>query len=248
MFHLDQLAELSPLNLSIAQYIMSYPEKVAYMRIRELAESTHSSPSSIIRFTQKVGFNSFPELRLHIRDYVANQEKILTTEAYNETLLNKVNQPDTIDSSIKQLVTMINEAELIHCIGLGASGAIAEYASSHLNTLGYFTFVSKGTYFPYATLNDSNKNRAKELCLFFSVSGETIELTRMLSLLEEKNTRTISITANQDSYLAKHADLNITYETSYNRIHFNADLSSQLPVVFIIESLIKEIVSQHSNN
>lgn len=247
MFHLDKLNELSPLDLSIAQYILSYPEKVAYMRIRELSEQTHTSPSSIMRFTKHVGFNSFPELRLYIRDYLDEQHNILTTDTYTEKFVNDQSFTPDFEQAIEQLAAAIDSVELIHCIGLGASGAVAEYANSHLKTLGYYSFVTKGSYFPYASLQDGKKKRADELCILFSVSGETQELIQMAKVLKKANIKMACITSNSSSRLAQLADYNVTYDTSYDRIHYNADLSSQLPVIFIIETLIRKLINNEKN-
>lgn len=246
MFYLDKLSELSPLDLTIAQYIISYPEQVAYMRIRELAANTHTSPSSVMRFTKNVGFNSFPELRLHIRDYLEEQKNIMNTDAYKEKFVNDQSFTPDFEESIEKLVAAITDVELIHCIGLGASGAVAEYASSHLNTLGYYSFVTKGSYFPYATLHEGKKKRAKELCLLFSVSGNTLELVRMVKVLQEEKIATACVTSNSNSQLAQLCDLTVTYDTSYDRIHYNADLSSQLPVIFIIETIIRQLINKES--
>lgn len=243
MFHLDKLNELSPLDLSIAQYILSYPEKVAYMRIRELSEKTHTSPSSIMRFTKHVGFSSFPELRLYIRNYLEEQHNILTTDTYTEKFVNDQSFTPDFEQAIEHLAQAIDQAELIHCIGLGASGAVAEYAASHLKTLGYYSFVTKGSYFPYVSLKDERRKRATELCLLFSVSGETHELIQMAQVLKQAHVKTACITSNSASRLAQLADYRVTYDTSYDRIHFNADLSSQLPVIFIIETLIRKLIN-----
>lgn len=250
MFNLDQLNTLSQLDLGIAQYIVSYPEKVAYMRIHELAAQTHTSPSSIMRFTKHVGFTSFPELRLHIRESIANQRNILSSNSYAETFANNQSFTPDFEQALEQLANAINNADVIHCIGLGASGAVAEYAASHLKTLGYYSFVSKESYFPYINLYEQQagrplqkKNRPKELCLLFSVSGGTTELIQMAQVLKNEHIMMACVTSNSASRLAQLADLSVTYDTSYDRIHYNADLSSQLPVIFIIETLIRTLIN-----
>lgn len=246
MFSLDELANLSELDLSIANYIMKNTEQVAYMRIRELASHTHVSPSTIMRFTKRMGFDSFPEMRLYIRQHLTDSDKLTSTEAYTEKFIQNESFTPEFDNSLKQLSCEIKHAPLIHCIGMGASGAMAEYACKHLTTLGYYSFATKGVYFPYAILKESPVTRADEICILFSVSGNTSELVQMQQALKESHIKTACITSNSDSFLAKNYDLTITYDTSYDRIHYNADLSSQLPVVFIIETLIRLLITEQS--
>lgn len=246
MFSLDELAHLSELDLGIANYIMKNTEQVAYMRIRELANQTHVSPSTIMRFTKRMGFDSFPEMRLFIRQHLADSDKLTSTEAYTEKFIKDQSFTQEFDAALKKLADEINHASLIHCIGMGASGAIAEYACKHLTTLGYYSFATKGVYFPYAVLKETSVKRADEICIFFSVSGNTAELVQMQQALKNAHIKTACITSNSDSFLAKNCDLTITYDTSYDRIHYNADLSSQLPVIFIIETLIRLLITERS--
>ncbi|WEG72530.1 MurR/RpiR family transcriptional regulator [Vagococcus intermedius] len=249
IFTIDELIKLSELDAEIAQYVIKNTEQVAYMRIRELAKATHVSPSSIVRFVKHIGFESYPEFRLHVRNHLEETKTIIDTTTYTQTFVTNNSLTPNFEQALSNLTTKIRQADLIHCIGMGASGAVAEYASKHLATLGYHSFVTKGTYFPYAMLDQHPVNNITELCLFFSVSGHTIELIQMAEKLKnQSNITTACITSKQTSNLAKQCDLTVPYDTSYDRIHYHADLSSQLPVIFIIETIIKNLISTQAKD
>ena len=58
MFGVDQVKALNDLEMLVYGYVMKYPEKVRYMRIRELASEAHVSTSTILRFCKKMGFEN----------------------------------------------------------------------------------------------------------------------------------------------------------------------------------------------
>ena len=67
MFSAEKIKELTPLELSIYSYILENKEKVAYMKIRELAHESHVSTTSILKFCKKIGFESYTEIgRAHV--------------------------------------------------------------------------------------------------------------------------------------------------------------------------------------
>ena len=40
------------------------------MRVRDIADDAHVSSTSVFRFVQKVGFDSFPEFRFYIKTHL----------------------------------------------------------------------------------------------------------------------------------------------------------------------------------
>lgn len=167
MFDVAKLKILNELDREIAKYILANLDKVAYMRVRELADATHVSPATIVRFTQKMGYTSFPELRMTAKQEVSKQKKILSNESQSQRLLSDDVFPTDFDEKVERLVEKIVEADLIHCIGIGVSGIMAEYAARQLTTLGYCSFASTSPYFPYLTSEKRVKGANNEVCLLF---------------------------------------------------------------------------------
>ena len=50
MFDVEQIKSLNDLELMVYEYIVKNPDKVKYMRIRELASEVHVSTSSSLSF------------------------------------------------------------------------------------------------------------------------------------------------------------------------------------------------------
>ena len=47
----------------LRDYILSYPDKVAQMNVRELAQASFTSPSAVIRFCQKFGYKGLKDFK-----------------------------------------------------------------------------------------------------------------------------------------------------------------------------------------
>ncbi len=58
--------ELTPAEQQLASYILSHKETVLQLSISELAKETFLSPSSIHRFTHKLGLTGFKELKIEL--------------------------------------------------------------------------------------------------------------------------------------------------------------------------------------
>lgn len=247
MFDILKLKMATVLDNEIARFIDNNLEKVAYMRVRELAEATHVSPATIVRFTQKMGFGGFPEMRLMLKHELNLRKEILGQENVRRRLLAEEVFPDNFDQKIALLVEKLKDAEFIHCLGLGASGIMAEYAARQLSTLGYRSFASTSVYFPYLAPKKEKWAGRHEVCLLFSVSGETLEVVQTAKLIANSDIYAVSITNKETNTLAKYADLDIHYNSSYDRVYYNVDLSSQLPVVYLIETVVKQLYMYENN-
>ena len=78
VFKCEQIKDLNDLELEVYNYIMRHQEKVLEMKIRELAEASHVSTTTVLRFCKKVGCNGYSEFKVKYKMYlneVPNQAK-----------------------------------------------------------------------------------------------------------------------------------------------------------------------------
>jgi DNA-binding MurR/RpiR family transcriptional regulator len=57
----------------IAEYIVEHPESVAFSTVDQMATELGINPSTIVRFTYRLGLNGFPDLQDRIRQRVRSQ-------------------------------------------------------------------------------------------------------------------------------------------------------------------------------
>lgn len=76
MLFLDKTIELNDTEMDIYNYIATNLDTVIYMRIRDLAEATHVSTTTILRFCRKFGCSGFSEFRVKLQMYAQERTKV----------------------------------------------------------------------------------------------------------------------------------------------------------------------------
>ena len=57
----------------IAEYIVEHPQAVAFSTVDQMAGELDVNPSTIVRFTYRLGLNGFPDLQERMRELVRGQ-------------------------------------------------------------------------------------------------------------------------------------------------------------------------------
>src|SRR5215475_3914723 len=57
----------------IAEYIVEHPQAVAFSTVDQMAGELDVNPSTIVRFTYRLGLNGFPDLQERMREVVRGQ-------------------------------------------------------------------------------------------------------------------------------------------------------------------------------
>lgn len=239
MFKLEGVS-LTDVEMSIYQYIRKNLELIPYMRIRELAEKAHVSPSSVLRFLKKIGYESYPEFRLAVRELIGNdkQEKLFSQVHFDS--LNQKNFNQDLDYQITKVSQEMLEMDMLVFSGMGSSGTMGEYAARKLANLGMNAIAVNDPTYPVAS--HLNRKNGKSMLLVLSTSGETSEMVEMLLTLgDSPNVRKICITGNVQGNIPKLCDYTIDYLLNQERLNIHYDLTSQIPTVFILELLIQKI-------
>jgi len=67
-FIADQIEQLSRSQRDVAQYIVDHLDEAAFSTAEELARRANTSSSTVVRFSQALGFEGFPELQAAARE------------------------------------------------------------------------------------------------------------------------------------------------------------------------------------
>lgn len=89
MFGVDQVKALNDLEMLVYGYVMKYPEKVRYMRIRELASEAHVSTSTILRFCKKMGCGGYTEFKLQLKEHLEHRGQVRIKDDISEVIFCK---------------------------------------------------------------------------------------------------------------------------------------------------------------
>ena len=236
MFSNEVITSFNELETSLYNYICQNGDKVAYMRIRELADETHVSTATILRFCRKVNCEGFSEFKVKLKMHLEGNKKTVIKSVHHSVVefFERTLKGD-IEVKIKQAASLVNTAENVIFIGIGSSGILAEYGARYFSSLGKFSLYIKDPHFPIHT-----KLRNNSVTIALSVSGENHFTVTHLNQLKQEGSKIISITNNKLSTIAKISDINIPYYVTEEFVE-EANITTQVPVVYILESMAREI-------
>lgn len=203
----------------IADFFVNNFDRIPFLNVQELSESTGSSVASIVRFAQRAGYKGFSELRDAITDSLQRGMKnseifpLLAKHKINDDLLTEVanldikNINETLThierKSFNYVINRISSAESVLTGGLGISYLLAEILAYQLTQVGIKSSVLLHTHTLFHEqilfLN------SKDLLVLFSFppySKETIEVAKFAN---ERRIDVIAITNVPASPITKYS-------------------------------------------
>lgn len=237
-----KISDLTSIEQSVYGYVMANQEKVSYMRIRELAEATHVSTATILRLVKKIGYDGFVEFRMSLKYKLNERNELDLNEEYLKEFFNRSfndNYQQYIDLAVDEII----EADLVFFLGVVSSGSFADYGTQLLSHLGIPAFSFTEPYYRFV----SNYDNQRIAFVVISSSGETEGILDMVKNSMHLNRSVISITNTSLNTLSNYSDVNIAYHVKDERLEGKANISTQIPVCFIIESLSRKIAKRMSN-
>ncbi|WP_444655287.1 MurR/RpiR family transcriptional regulator [Citrobacter portucalensis] len=240
MFSHAAIASLNNLEMLVYNYVIKNRDKVMYMTIRELADAVGVSTTTVLRFCRKLKCEGYSEFRVRFKLYLEQNEPQQANFGASEIIsfFKGVNN-DEFDNLLDQAVDIILSSERIIFVGAGTSGALAKYGARFFSNVGKFSNHIDDPYFPVT--NDMARNA---LAIVLSVSGETEEILRFASQFSLHNCKVLSVTSHENSRLAKLADFNLSWHVPQTRIAGVYDITTQIPVIYILESLGRKLAKR----
>lgn len=240
MFSHSAIASLNNLEMMVYNYVIKNRDKVMYMTIRELADAADVSTTTILRFCRKLNCEGYSEFRVRFKLYLEQNEPQQANFGASEIIsfFKSVNNEE-FNALLDNAVDIILSSERIIFVGAGTSGSLAKYGARFFSNIGKFSNHIDDPYFPVT--NDMAKNA---LAIVLSVSGETEEILRFASQFSLHHCKVLSITSHEHSRLAKLADFNLSWHVPQTRIAGVYDITTQIPVIYILESLGRKLAKK----
>ncbi|UCH20288.1 MAG: MurR/RpiR family transcriptional regulator [Deltaproteobacteria bacterium] len=148
---------LSPKKRRVADFMMEDYKRLFLMSAKEIAEKCQVSEPTITRFVMDLGFNGYGGFEQYLkgllRDELTSVERLLKTSrvtdetatlnAYNQnTVMNLENMAKSVsEEELKNLATMICNAESVLVAGYKASATLAYYFGYLLNKIKEGVFI-----------------------------------------------------------------------------------------------------------
>ncbi len=240
MFTHSAIASLNGLEMMVYNFVIKNRDKVMYMTIRELAQGAGVSTTTVLRFCRKLHCDGYSEFRVRFKLYLEQNDTQQNHFGASEIIsfFKSVNN-DEFENSLDDATDIIIKSERIIFVGAGTSGALAKYGARFFSNVGKFSNHIDDPYFPVTS--DMARNA---LAIVLSVSGETEEILRFASQFSLHHCKVLSITSHNTSSLAKLADFNLSWHIPQTRISGVYDITTQIPVIYILESLGRKLANK----
>ena len=124
----------------IADYILNNPEEALSKTASELASASHTSSAAIVRFSRKIGYDGYSDMKVGLAKYFSDRqhfEKDMIIQANDsyENCANKLitqivevcsSTADHIDYRVlSRVIAAINQASCVYLWGIGSSANVA---------------------------------------------------------------------------------------------------------------------------
>ena len=236
----------------ISKYILEHPYEVVNYSVNDLSKETFTSNSSVIRFSKKLGFKGFPELKIAIAkdidEFYGNEEKvefnIPIKQGQSKHEISKVFfdlYVQTIEETYKHLnmeslekaAKLITEADHVTIYGKSNSLLVAENFYLKIRKIGIVASCDSLRGFQRVL---TRKKRIKEIAVFISHYLNNEQTKKMIFQLKEHGYKVILVTSNIESPICKIVDvvLGIFNGESYVKM---GNFSSQLAEEFVLDIL-----------
>lgn len=176
-----------------------------------------------------------------VRDELSDEQHVYPSYDINTPLTDfftKVSR-DEFEIKLNEWVALILAAKTTVFMGIGSSGALANYGARFLTNAGGLAFALTDP-FQQGFRRQYDLSDVAVVCL--SVSGETEQVLKQVTNLKAHGAKIIAVTNHGHSPLASLADLVISYYMPDQNTGDHVNLTTQVPVVYLLETLTKRFV------
>lgn len=232
---------LSDIDTAIAKYVLDNKKEVGDMGINDLAKSSFSSKSSVLRFAQKLGFSGYSELKNYIkREEAISTEAFETNDLYDQVITDIKRTLEYLKNiDLTSIYEMIEKSQNIYVLTTGVAQENQAYEIQRL-----FLMIGKPIHVLPGTIHSSEYRRimenvtAKDLIIVLSLSGENPNLDGLLDIPHVKGTKTISLTNFKSNRLAGRTDYNLYASSTVNATPEHWWIQAVSPFFIVIERLL----------
>jgi len=244
----DAVRDLNQNERQLFEYVVKNMDRVKFLSIREFAEEQFVSTTTIFRFTQKLGFSGFADFIDSLLVTAHTQQDIdipdvVTGKGYSEEYLKnameavRVMSPKQVEAVIELLVKKPN----IYILTDDNTHTIGQYCER------LFIGLDIHAYFPetaYQMQNLTNRVRSTDMIIALSYQGQDEVLIDFIQrVFLKERPYLLSITRADNNPLESLSDANFYVFADQIRVP-GMDLTSNVPMLMIIEMLVYEYMSR----
>ena len=238
----NMTGNLTAAERSIADYLIDKSTNNANMQMmssEQIARNTHVGQSTVIRFSQKLGYPSFKNM---MQDLInesffysgnsrAHKDESIQTSLNNlkyqyEQSINEVIQ-NLDPNELEKACDLLENADTIICCGAKSSAAMASIMYFRFLEMGLKTMISQDITFFRNIIYNCKKN---DVLLIVSVSGESEDALSVVRYARKRGLKIIAITISKDTSIGQLSDVVLScteynvYKNKYNLVNRCSEL------------------------
>lgn len=246
--------QMSAIERRIADFILENAQLLRDYSSQQLATALRISQSSVVKFSQKLGFKGYPDLKYSVGQAVARgggpqpasddtqttpgdayaqlQDALRRSKAAAEEETRLLNPR----AHIEQIVARLDQAQKVFVCGLGDDGLFAREFAMRLSLLGMLTVHHADAILMMTNISAA---RAGDVLILFSEFGKLPQLSQLSRTFQDAGGAVVSITRHTANPLRAHADAALVVSAHDPAPHieqllYRASLQSLLDFVFVL--------------
>jgi DNA-binding MurR/RpiR family transcriptional regulator len=260
-----KLESMTDAERQIGQFIIEDPERMLRLSSAELATATGRSQSSVVKFSQKIGFDGYQQLKLAVTRAMAQEWRVPTGMIHGTidagdsvatmqqkliasklSAMQQTMQVNT-EAQISSVVDALGSARRIHLAGIGASSLVARDFSYKLLKLGLIALIDHDTHVQMANVASLNHG---DVLFAISQSGKNVETLRLAQVAKRCGATIITLTGLHENPLAAVADIALYTVADEERVRSSAITSrdaqfSITDLIFLL--LVQSLPNAHEH-
>ncbi|WP_182200241.1 MurR/RpiR family transcriptional regulator [Paraliobacillus salinarum] len=247
----------SQAEAEIIKYMFEQRENIEDQTAKQIAESTYTHPSTLIRIAKKLGYSGWIEMKnifleeidylnSHFQDIDANypfdaNDNVMTVASKMATL-NQITISDTLSlidhNELQQVSALLNRSSQIKIFSQYNNLLLCYDFKSKMIKIGKQINLCVGDAYDEAMNCD-----ADTCAIVISYTGETNDVTGVLPVLRKQNTPIIALTSIGENTLSRHADYVFritTREKLYSKI---GSFTSSNSITYLLDVLYASVFS-----
>ncbi len=234
----------------VADWLLSHPGEVLPYSITELASLSDSSEATIVRFSKRLGYSGYQELKLSLaqeKEHRVISPNISSSDSCFEILEKVCNDAYLSLERTKRLLVadsmtaaadVIASARKCVLIGLGSSASVASDAANKLLRAGCNTYAYGDTHMQTIAISQLGEG---DVVIGISQSGSSKDIVDGLRLAKSRGVTTISVTGTERSPILRQSDIALITDTEEVR-HSTLALNSHVSRLMVLDALCYYIV------
>ena len=242
--------EMGKAEKKIADWLLGHPEEIVPLSITELAEQSQSSEATIVRFSKRLGFSGYQELKLSlaqesnkkiISDSITPEDSCFDVfeKMCNDIYLSLEKTKKSLDPlQLQKAAEMIMAVGSTLLFGLGNSASVALDASHKLLRAGCPAYAYSDNHMQAIA---ASHVKPGDVAIGISHSGSSKDLVEALHIARSRGAVTLCITNRGKSPIVKESDVALFTDADETKYSILA-LNSRLAQLAIVDALYLYIV------